>query len=135
MRRRLPSMLSPSAVVSRLIPVLALGALLADCQNAERSVAPGLDGPQFSLSATAGLKGRIVFHSTRAGTFDIFVMNADGSGVTQLTNTTDQDVDAFWSPNGQRIAFNSFDNTVTTLHIVNMNAAETEDIPLHIDAF
>src|SRR2546425_10643852 len=85
--------------------------------------------------STAGLKGRIVFHSTRAGTFDIFVMNADGTGVTQLTNTTYQDDDAFWSPNGQRIAFNSFDNTVTTLHIVNMNAAETEDIPLHIDAF
>ena len=135
MRRRLPAMLSPSAVVSRLIPVLALGALLADCQNAERSVAPGLDGPQFSLSATAGLKGRIVFHSTRAGTFDIFVMNADGSGVTQLTNTTDQDVDAFWSPNGQRIAFNRFDNTFSTLQIVVMNADGSGVTRLISDAF
>src|SRR2546425_995782 len=135
MRRRRPAMLSPSAVVSRLIPVLALGALLADCQNAERSVAPGLDGPQFSLSATAGLKGRIVFHSTRAGTFDIFVMNAEGSGVTQLTNTTDQDVDAFWSPNGQRIAFNRFDNTFSTLQIVVMNADGSGVTRLISDAF
>src|SRR3989442_1205536 len=135
MRRRRPAMLSPSAVVSRLIPVLALGALLADCQNAERSVAPGLDGPEFRLSATAGLKGRIVFHSTRAGTFDIFVMNADGSGVTQLTNTTDQDVDAFWSPNGQRIAFNRFDNTFSTLQIVVMNADGSGVTRLISDAF
>src|SRR3989441_10599063 len=134
MRHR-PARLSRGGMVSRLIPFLALGALLADCQNAERSVAPGLDGPQFSLSATEGLKGRIVFHSTRAGTFDIFVMNADGSGVTQLTNTTDQDVDAFWSPNGQRIAFNRFDNTFRTLQIVVMNADERGDTRLINDAF
>src|SRR3989441_866807 len=134
MRHR-PARLSRGGMVSRLIPFLALGALLADCQNAERSVAPGLDGPQFSLSATEGLKGRIVFHSTRAGTFDIFVMNADGSGVTQLTNTTDQDVDAFWSPNGQRIAFNRFDNTFSTLQIVVMNADGSGVTRLISDAF
>lgn len=45
------------------LPLVALGALLAACQNAERSVAPGLDGPQFSLSAAEGLKGRIAFRT------------------------------------------------------------------------
>src|SRR6267378_2997408 len=121
MRRRLPAMLSSSAVVSRLIPVLALGAVLADCQNAERSVAPGLDGPQFSLSATEGLKGRIAFHSNRDGDFDIYVMNADGSGVRQLTHTTVHEFDPIWSPNGKRIAFARLDET-GDFDVIVMNA-------------
>ena len=129
MRRRLPAMLSPSAVVSRLIPVLALGAVLADCQNAERSVAPGLNGPQFSLSATEGLKGRIAFHSNRDGDFDIYVMNADGSGVRQLTHTTVHEFDPIWSPNGKRIAFARLDET-GDFDVIVMNADGSGEINL-----
>ena len=32
-----------------------------------------------------GLAGTIVFHSNRDGDYEIFVMNGDGSGQTQLT--------------------------------------------------
>ena len=87
------------------ILLLALGALLAACHDAERSLAPSGDGPQFSLSGNEGLKGRIAFHSNRDGDFDIYVMNADGSGVTQVTHNTINEFDPIWSPNGQQIAF------------------------------
>src|SRR6266849_4261827 len=107
MHRRLPARLSQGEMVSRLIPLLALGALLADCQDAERSLAPTVDTPQFSLSAAEGLRGTIAFHSNRDGDFDIYVMNADGSRVTQLTHNTTGDVDPIWSPDGKRIAFSS----------------------------
>src|SRR5205823_6630151 len=105
MRHRIPARLSQRGVVAPLIPLLAVGALLAGCHDAERSLAPKTDGLQFGLSATEGLTGRIAFHSNRDGDFDIYVMNADGSRVTQVTHNTINEFDPTWSPNGQQIAF------------------------------
>ena len=51
--------------------------------------------------------GHIVFYSDRDGNWEIFVMNADGSGLTNITNNPAWDVGASWSPDGRRIAFQS----------------------------
>ena len=54
------------------------------------------------------LTGRIAFHSERDGNPEIYVMNADGSNVTQLTNHPQYDLHPAWSPDGRRIAFTSY---------------------------
>ena len=54
------------------------------------------------------LTGRIAFHSERDGNPEIYVMNADGSDVTQLTNHPQYDLHPAWSPDGRRIAFTSY---------------------------
>jgi Tol biopolymer transport system component len=47
----------------------------------------------------------IAFASRRAGTFDIYVMRADGTGTQQLTETRVDDTHPTWAPDGRRLAF------------------------------
>ena len=47
----------------------------------------------------------IAFVSKRSGTFDLYAMNADGSGTQPLTSTKDDDGQPDWSPDGKRIVF------------------------------
>jgi TolB protein len=64
--------------------------------------------PQDQLPAWSPDGQRIAFASDRTSTnMDIFVINTDGTGLTQLTS--DQAMDNFptWSPDGQYIAFTS----------------------------
>ncbi|MDQ3978294.1 MAG: hypothetical protein M3314_01905, partial [Actinomycetota bacterium] len=71
--------------------------------------APGEDRPgQFSPDGS-----RISFHSARFpappgpghSSFEIMVMNADGTNQQRMTNNNFQDSFAHWSPAGDRIAF------------------------------
>lgn len=50
---------------------------------------------------------RIAFHSDRSGNWDIWIANADGSGLRQLTHHPGPDRFAAWSPDGTQIAFTS----------------------------
>jgi len=50
---------------------------------------------------------RIAFQSNRTGDHEIFVMNADGSGVMQLTDSDGIDAHPSWSPDGSKIVFAS----------------------------
>ena len=52
-----------------------------------------------------GSRGQIVFVSDRDGDEEIFVMNGDGSDVTQLTHNERDDWDPRWGPGGKRIVF------------------------------
>lgn len=48
---------------------------------------------------------RIAFSSRRSGTFDVYVMNADGTGTRRLTSTKENDSHPTWSASGRRLAF------------------------------
>jgi len=50
---------------------------------------------------------RILYVVFAGGSSDIFVMNADGSGVTRLTTNPAYDNYPAWSPDGTRIVFQS----------------------------
>lgn len=70
--------------------------------------------PQEAEATFPGNNGKIAFASNRTigegvynpeGDFEIFTMNRDGTGLTQLTENAAFDFEPEWSPNGKKIAF------------------------------
>src|ERR1041385_7062654 len=63
--------------------------------------------PSTAAQTTTGqndvssLTGRIVFDNFE----DIYVMNADGTNVQQLTKNPGQEFDPMWSPDGKQIVY------------------------------
>jgi Tol biopolymer transport system component len=53
------------------------------------------------------LTGKLVFRSDRAGPWELWRMNADGSDLRRLTTRGLNPQGAVWSPDGKRIAFES----------------------------
>jgi serine/threonine-protein kinase len=52
---------------------------------------------------------RIVFVSDRAGSYDLYVMNADGSDPRRLTKTPDRcEANPTWAPGGRSIVFDTY---------------------------
>ena len=67
---------------------------------------------------------KIVFTSDRTGDEEIFVMNADGSSVANLTNHSASDSVAQWSPDGSRILFISDrDDYDFEVYVMNANGS------------
>jgi TolB protein len=50
---------------------------------------------------------RVAFKSTRGGSFNLYVMDADGRNVTRLTDHHGNDHDPAWLPDGQSLVFTS----------------------------
>ena len=68
---------------------------------------------QSSTPAWSPDGSKIAFHSDRGGNFDIYVMDADGSNVKQITDTSGATLGGgdstrpAWSPDGSKIAYSS----------------------------
>jgi TolB protein len=75
-------------------------------------------GPSWSPDGT-----RIAFTSHRAGSADIWVMNADGSNPVQLTTNGADDVDPAWSPDGAKIAFASRRNGNLEIYVMSADGS------------
>ena len=66
--------------------------------------------------------------------YDIFTMNGDGSGVTQLTSSPSEDQDPSWSPDGKFIAFASNRGKTYDIWIMESNGANPVQLTTADDA-
>ena len=87
-----------------------------------------------SLERTAYIaigQTRIAFTSERDGNTDIYVMNADGSGVTRLTEHPGDDWGPDWSPDGQLIAFSSTRDGDLDIYVMNADGSGVTRLTEH----
>jgi Tol biopolymer transport system component len=88
--------------MKRLLMILPLVFLLCFAFSCRQ----GEDVAKLTLEQT-----KIVFSSYRDGNLEIYVMNADGSEQTRLTDSASEQAPS-WSPDGKKIAFYSLRNDV-----------------------
>src|SRR3990170_1838494 len=100
--------------------IIALLALLALLAAVLAVLAPG---PNPVESAFPGTNGKIAFESDRDGNYELYTMNADGSGQTNLTNNAAYDTHAVWSPDGMKIAFTSDRDGNYDVYVMNANGS------------
>jgi Tol biopolymer transport system component len=99
-------------LVRALIVWLLITAVLAACGPTLTPVDTPEPGPPQPVadtpkvpSAPADCQGRLAFVGRDGDEIDIFVINADGSGLVNVTNADGTEVSPAWSPDGTRIAF------------------------------
>ncbi len=82
--------------------------------------------------AATNSAGRIVFEGRPEGTGDdsaeIYVMNADGSGVTRMTDNHNFDGQPIWSPDGSKIVFVSDRDGNTEIYEMNADGSSPTNL-------
>jgi Tol biopolymer transport system component len=72
--------------------------------------------------------GQIAFVSDRDGNREIYLVNADGTGLTNLTTHPAEDYYPAWSPDGRQLAFVSDRSGQAQVYIMNADGGEVQQI-------
>ena len=74
---------------------------------------------------------RIAFESPRGEGRDIYLINADGTGEVRLSDSSGDDKQPCWSPDGKRIAFNSNRDGNTEVYVMNADGSGQTNLTNH----
>jgi TolB protein len=81
----------------------------------------------FSQSITIApqpvVNGKIAFVSYRFYSYEIYIINTDGSGLMNLSNNDAYDADPVFSPDGSKIAFESSRDGNREIYIMNADGS------------
>jgi TolB protein len=133
-----------SLATSRPTLLLALF-VLSGCGSGGRASAPSTESPPptttgspspASPAPTAGgvdlssLTGRIAFSGGSPHAEDVYVIQADGTGLTRVTSDPAADFDPTWSPDGSRIAYRHQpgDDTTTDIYVIGVEGSGARNV-------
>jgi Tol biopolymer transport system component len=71
---------------------------------------------------------KVAFMTNYDGDYDICVMNADGTGVHQLTKNSSIDAYPSWSPDGKKIAFESNRDGDFDIYVMNADGSNQQNL-------
>ena len=78
----------------------------------------------FSIAPpVTGLVSKMAFFSNRDGNYEIYVMNADGSAQTRVTNNSGDDTYPTWSPDGAKIALTTRRHGNSAIYLMNADGS------------
>jgi Tol biopolymer transport system component len=89
------------------------------------------DTPRPTAAVAPAVEGGIAFASLRDGNWEIYVMNADGTGQTRLTNNSVFDQEPAWSPDGKKIAYWSFSARNNEIYVMNADGSARTRLTNH----
>jgi Tol biopolymer transport system component len=72
---------------------------------------------------TPTTSNRISFNADRGGATGVYMMNADGSGQTRLTEKSSYNFGAVWSEDGTKVAFNSYRDGQSEIYVMNADGS------------
>jgi TolB protein len=114
----------------RILSMALVGALvLGACSGGSASKQPqdrpspstaASDAPGPSGGDRSSLTGRIVFDNHD----DVWSINADGTDLTRLTDSTGLDFDPSWSPDGTQIAYRHDEGNESEIWVMNADGSE-----------
>lgn len=81
------------------------------------------DGSQIAF-----MSKRYIRAMSTDGPFEVYVMNADGTGVTRLTDTSGGNNDPVFSPDGSMIAFSSWRDKDEEIYVMNTDGTRQTNL-------
>ena len=110
--------MSASTHTQRVFLIFSALLLLPGC-GGDDAIRPAMPGGQ-----------RIAFTSWRSGLPQIYVMNADGTGVLRLSSAVERAETPRWSPNGRLIAFVAGDSLSHEMQILLVSSSGANQVDL-----
>ncbi len=71
---------------------------------------------------------RIAFSSNRSGSFDVWLMNADGSALTRLTTESGDETEPSWTPDGTHILYTASHDGQTQIATIGVDGSDAREL-------